>query len=167
MIFPKSVFSFDSMSEALLPEQKKLRNTKINPAIRKKNITAVKFNVFTVFLGEHVKSLRQQCSWLDQKKSVMFRTESVFFRNDHRKNQLFSELIQYCSEFIRVYLTEQNNVSSFISWSHSGGGGTNDVQRITSKSISGIKHKAMPSSSSIIVHCVLVAIDLDVTLESL
>ena len=80
MIFPKSVFSFDSMSEDFLLELKKVKNTKIPPAIGKKNVTEVNFDVFTVFLGEHVKSLRQQCSWLDQKKSVIFRADSVLFR---------------------------------------------------------------------------------------
>ena len=47
---------------------------------REKNVTGVNFDVFTVFLGEHVKSLRQQCSWPDQKKSVVFRADSVLFR---------------------------------------------------------------------------------------
>ena len=95
-----------------------MKNSKINTAIRTTNVSGVNFDVFTVFLGEHVNSLRQQCSWLDQKKSVEFRAESVFFTNDRRENQLFSELIQYCSEFIRVYSTEQKNISSFISQSH-------------------------------------------------
>ena len=96
-----------------------------------------------MFFREHVKSLRQQCSWLDQKESVIFRAESKFFRID-AENQLFLELIQYCSEFIRVYSTEQNNVSG---------------------SISGIIPKAMPSSSSILIHCVLDVFDLDVIPE--
>ena len=67
-----------------------------------------------MFLGENVKSLRQQGSWLDQKKSITFGAESVFFRNDRGENQLFSELIHYCSEFIRIYSTEQNNVKFYF-----------------------------------------------------
>ena len=55
------------MSEDFLLEQKPVKKTKINPAIREKNMTGINFDVFTVFLGEHVKSLPQQCSWLDQK----------------------------------------------------------------------------------------------------
>ena len=92
VIFPKSVFSFDSMSEDFLLEQKKVRSTKTPPVIGKKNFTGVNFDnfdVFTVFLREHVKSQRQQCSWLDQKKSVMFRAESLFFRNDAEKISFF------------------------------------------------------------------------------
>ena len=100
------------MSEDFLLKQNTVKNTKINPAIREKNVTGVNFDIFIVFLGENVKSLRQQCSWLDQTKSVMFTAESVFFSNDRRENQLLPELIQ-SSEFIRVYSTEQNNVSSF------------------------------------------------------
>ena len=65
-----------------------------------KNVTGVNCNVFRVFLGEPLNFLRQQCSWLNQRKSVMFRAESVFFRNDRRENQLFSELIQHCSALI-------------------------------------------------------------------
>ena len=61
VIFPKSVFPFDSMSEHFLLEFKIVKNNKIHPAVRKKNVTRVNFDVFTVFLGEHVKSLRQQC----------------------------------------------------------------------------------------------------------
>ena len=118
------------------------------PCNHEKNVTGVTFDVFTVFFGEHVKSLYQQCLWMDQKKSVMFRAESVFFRNDRRKNQLISELVQWCSDIVRVYSTEQTNVSGFISLSHSGGG-RDDVYRITTKSISGMKLKSMPSSSSI------------------
>ena len=71
VIFRKSVFPFDSMSEDFLLEEKTLKNTQINSAIRKKNVKRVNFDDFTMFLGEHVKSLRQQCSRLDQKKSVM------------------------------------------------------------------------------------------------
>ena len=77
------------MSEDFLLEQIKVKNSKINPAITKKNVTGVNFQVFTVFLGEHVKSQRQQCSWLDQKKSVMFRAESLFCRNDAEKISYF------------------------------------------------------------------------------
>ena len=62
VIFSENCLSFDSMSEDFLLEQKKVKNTKISPGIRKKNVTGVNFDVFTVFLGEHVKSLRQQCS---------------------------------------------------------------------------------------------------------
>ena len=90
------------MSEDLLLEQKNGKKYLNKPCNQEKNVTWVNFDVFTVFLGEHVKSLRQQCSWLDQKKSVMLRDESVFFRNDRRENQLFSELIQYWSKFINV-----------------------------------------------------------------
>ena len=89
VIFPKSVFSFDSMLEDFLLEQKKVRSTKIPPVIGKKNFTGVNFDVFTVFLREHVNSQRQQCSWLDQKKSVMFRAGSLFFRNDAEKISYF------------------------------------------------------------------------------
>ena len=67
------------MSEDFLLEQKneKYQNISCN---REKNVTRVNFDVFTVFLGEHVKSLRQECSWLDHKKSVIFRADSVLFR---------------------------------------------------------------------------------------
>ena len=58
MIFPESAFPFDSMTEDFLLEQKKLKNTKLNPAVRKKNVTGVNFDVFTVFLVENVESLR-------------------------------------------------------------------------------------------------------------
>ena len=43
------------MSEDFLIEQKKLKNTKINPSIRKKNDTRVDLDVFTVFLGRTCK----------------------------------------------------------------------------------------------------------------
>ena len=89
VIFPKSVFLFVSMSEEFLLEQEKMKNTKINPAIRKKTVTGVNFDVLTVFLDEHVKSLHQQCSWLHQKKSVMFRAESVFLKMMKRKSVTF------------------------------------------------------------------------------
>ena len=112
VIFRKSAFLFDSMSEDFSLEQKTMKNTKMSPTIRRKTLQDL---IFILFLSEHVKSLRQQCSWLDQKKLVIFSAESVFFRNDRRENQLFSELIQHCSEFIRVYSTEQNKVSSFSS----------------------------------------------------
>ena len=80
MIFPKSVYSSDSMSEDFLLEQKKddkYQNTCCN---WEKNVAGVNFDVFTVFFGEHVKSLPQQCSWLDQKKSAIFGADSVLFR---------------------------------------------------------------------------------------
>ena len=77
------------MAEDFLLEQKKVENTKIPPANAKKNFTGVNFDVVTVFLREHVKPQRQQCSWLDQKKSVMFRAESLFFRNDAEKISYF------------------------------------------------------------------------------
>ena len=80
VIFPKSVFSFDSMSEDFLLEQKKGEKYQNSSCNREKNVTGVNFDVFTVFFGKHVKSLRQQFSWQDQKKSVMFRAQSVFFR---------------------------------------------------------------------------------------
>ena len=38
----------------------------------------------------------------------------IIFQKWCRENQLFLELIQYCLEFIRVNLTEQDNVSGFI-----------------------------------------------------
>ena len=104
VIFPKSVFSSDSMAEDFLLEQKKVKNTKIPPANAKKNFTGVNFDVFTVFLREHIKSQRQQCSWLDQKKSVMFRAESFFFRNDAEKISYFQSwfsIVQNSSESIR------------------------------------------------------------------
>ena len=104
-----------------------------------------------MFLGEHVKSLRQQCSWLDQKKSVMFRAESVFFRNDAEKISYFQSwfsIVQNPSESIRrSRITSQVLFPIHIL----GGGGRNYVWRITSKSISGIKPKAMQSSSGILV----------------
>ena len=71
--------------------------------------------MFSQFLGEHGKLLRQHCSSLNQNTSVLFRDESVFFINDSRENQLFPELIQHCSKVIRVYSTERNNVLSFSS----------------------------------------------------
>ena len=80
VIFPKSVFSFDSMSDDFLLEQKKRRKILKYLLQSGKNVRGVSFDVFTVFLGKHAKSLRQQFSWLDQKKSVMFRAESVFFK---------------------------------------------------------------------------------------
>ena len=83
------------MSGNFLPEQETAKNSETNPAIRKKTLQEL-IAMFLLFLGEHVKSLHQQCLWLNQKKSVMFRAESVFFRNDRRENQLFSELIQHC-----------------------------------------------------------------------
>ena len=76
-----------------------------------------------MFLGERVKSLRQQCSWLDQKKPVMFGAESVFFRNDRRETQLFSELIQHCSEFVRVYSSLSKITSQVLVPNHTLGGG--------------------------------------------
>ena len=99
-------------------EQKTVKNTRTNPAIRKKNVTGGYSDVFTVFLGEHVKSLRQQ--W---EETSYVQSWVNIFRNDRRENQFFSELIQYCSEFIRVYSMEQNNVGSFVSLSGSSGGG--------------------------------------------
>ena len=58
-------------------KSEKYQNTACN---REKNRTWVNFDVLTVFLGEHVKCLRQQCSWLDQKKAVFFRAASALFR---------------------------------------------------------------------------------------
>ena len=88
----------------LLTRTKKVRSTKIPPVFGKKNFTGVNFDVFTVFLREHEKSLRQQCSWLDQKKSVMFRAESLFFRNDAEEISYFQSwlsIVQNSSESIR------------------------------------------------------------------
>ena len=79
----------------------KYENTSVN---WEKNFTGVIFDVFTVFLREHVKSQRQQCSWLDQKKSVMFRAESFFFRIDAEKISYFQSwfsIVQNSSESIR------------------------------------------------------------------
>ena len=87
-IFWKSVFPFVFMSYNFLPEQKTAENTKINPANRRKTLQE-DCDVFRVFLGQPFNFLRQQCSWLNQRKSVMFKVESVFFRNDRRENQLF------------------------------------------------------------------------------
>ena len=66
------------MSEDFLLEQKTVKILKYHLQSGE-NVTGVSFDGFTVFLGEHVKSLRQQCSWLDQKKSVIFRADSVLF----------------------------------------------------------------------------------------
>ena len=93
----------------LLLEQKMGENTEINPA---KIVTEVNCDVLTVILSEHVKFLRQQYSWLNQRKSDMIRAESVFFRNDHTENQLFSELFQHCSEFIRLF--RQSGITSQV-----------------------------------------------------
>ena len=104
VIFPKSVFSSDSMAEDFLLEQKKWKIPKYLLQSRKKNFTGVSFDVFTVFLREHVQSQRQQCSWLGQKKSVMFRAESLFFRNDAEKISYFQSwfsIVQNSSESIR------------------------------------------------------------------
>ena len=89
------------MSEDFLLEQKKW---KIPKYLLQSNNLDVNFDVFTVFLREHVKSKRQQCSWLDQKKSVMFRAESLFFRNDAEKISYFQSwfsIVQNSSESIR------------------------------------------------------------------
>ena len=104
VIFPKSVFSFNSMSEDFPLDQKKVRSTKNTPCNQKKNVTEVNFDVFTVFLRAHVKSQRHQCSWLDQKKSVMFRAEPFFFRNDAENISFFQSwlsIVQNSSESIR------------------------------------------------------------------
>ena len=90
-------------------KSEKYQNTSCN---REKNFT-VNFDVFTVFLSEHVKSQRQQCSWLDQKKSVMFRAESLFFRNDAEKISYFQSWFSIVQNSW-VNSTEQNNVSGFI-----------------------------------------------------
>ena len=80
MYFLKSAFSFDSMTEDFLIEQKRWKIPK-SACNTEKNLTGVNFDVLTVFLGEHVKCLRQQVSWLDQKKSVFFfRVDSALFR---------------------------------------------------------------------------------------
>ena len=68
------------MSEDFLTRTKRVEKCQNTSCNREKNVTGVNFDVFTVFLGEHVKSLRQQCSWLDQKKSVIFRADSELFR---------------------------------------------------------------------------------------
>ena len=103
-----------------------------------------------MFLREHEKSLRQQCSWLDQKKSVMFRAESLFFRNDAEKISYFQSwlsIVQNSSESIwRSRITSQVLLPN-----HNLEGGRNCMWRITSKWISGIESKAVPSSSSILV----------------
>ena len=48
--FPKTVLSFDSVSEDFLTRTKPRKDTKIPPVIWKKNVTGVNFDVFTVFL---------------------------------------------------------------------------------------------------------------------
>ena len=58
------------MLENILPDKKTVKNIEINPENRKKIVTEVNWDVFKVFLGEHVKFLRQQGSWLNQGKSV-------------------------------------------------------------------------------------------------
>ena len=76
------------MTENLSLENKTVKNTKNNRA-NKKNVTGVNSDVSAGFLGELVKFLRQQCSWLEQRRSVTFTAVSVFFRNVRRKIQLF------------------------------------------------------------------------------
>ena len=102
--FPKTVFSFDFMSEDFLTRTKPVTDTKIPPVIEKKTLQELISMFLQCFWSEHVKSLRQQCSWLDQKKSVMFRAESVFFRNDAEKISYFQSwfsIVQNSSESIR------------------------------------------------------------------
>ena len=122
VIFPRSVFSFDSTSEDFLLEQTKVKKCQNTSCNREKNFTGVNFDVFTVFLREHVKSQRQQCSWLDQKKSVMFRAESLFFRNDAEKISYFQSwfsIVQNSSESIR----RSRITSQVLSPNHILGGG--------------------------------------------
>ena len=89
----------------LLTRTKKVKITQIAPAIGKKTLQELISMFLQCFLANMLSlSASNVHGWI-------------------RRNQLFSELIQYCSEFIRVYSTEQNNVSGFISYSHSGGGG--------------------------------------------
>ena len=102
--FPKTVFSFDSMSEDFLTRTKPVTDIKIPPVIGKKTLQELILMFLQCFWSKHVKSLRQQCSWLDQKKSVMFRAESVFFRNNAEKISYFQSwfsIVQNSSESIR------------------------------------------------------------------
>ena len=102
--FPKTVFSFDSMSENFLTRTKEVKDTKISPAIGKKILQELISMFLQCFCAcANMKSLRQQCSWLDQKKSVMFRAELVFFRNDAEKisYQSWFSIVQNSSESIR------------------------------------------------------------------
>ena len=102
--FPKTVFSFDSMSKDFLTRTKPVTDTKIPPLIGKKTLQELYLMFLQCFWSEHVMSLRQQCSWLNQKKSVMFRAESVFFRNDAEKISYFQSwfsIVQNSSESIR------------------------------------------------------------------
>ena len=71
----------------------KKQNTACN---RGKNLTGVNFDVLTVFLGEHVKCLRQQCSWLDQKKSVFFQSWFSIVQNSSesiRRSRITSQVL--------------------------------------------------------------------------
>ena len=102
--FPKTVFSFDSVSEDFLTRTKPRKDTKIPPVIGKKTLQELISMFLQCFWSEHVKFLRQQCSWLDQKKSVMFRAESVFFRDDAEKISYFQSwfsIVQNSSVSIR------------------------------------------------------------------
>ena len=49
-----------------------------------KNYNRVISYVFGEFLGEHVKFLRQEYSWLNQRKSFMFRPDHVWIHMEKK-----------------------------------------------------------------------------------
>ena len=73
LIFRKYVFSFDFVSKDFLCEQKMVENTNINPAVRKKNVIGVNFDVFTVFFV-----FRRTCK-VSALALLMARSEEISF----------------------------------------------------------------------------------------
>ena len=67
------------MSDDFLLEQKrwKYQNTSCN---REKNVTGVNFDIFTVFLGEHVKSQRPSNVLAGSEEISYFQSWLVLFR---------------------------------------------------------------------------------------
>ena len=92
--FPKSVFSFDSMSKDFLTRTKLVTDTKIPPVIGDKNVTGVIFDVFTVFLKRTCKVSAPAMFMAESEEISNVQSWISIFQKWCRENKLFSELIQ-------------------------------------------------------------------------